>query len=180
MQLDFEIDKLTHSLEDATTGHILCTDVLPVEKADLKVISKKFGWRFNWETEISAPEKQIYKLILQQQPDTIQGLICFEKKSDHIFMHLIETAPHNFGKTKKYIGVAGNLVAFGCKLSFEYGFEGYMAFDSKTKLMGHYERTLGAKVLYGQKMALNTDASMKLINDYYPDFLTCKNKDNGK
>ena len=33
---DFEIDKLTHSLEDASTGSILLTEVLPLEKSDLK------------------------------------------------------------------------------------------------------------------------------------------------
>jgi len=170
MQLDFEIDKLTRSLEDATTGVVLLTIVLPLEKADLKVITRKYGWKFNWKTEFAVPEKQVFKLVLQKEPKTIQGLICFEKKSDHIFMHLIETAPHNFGKTKKYFGVAGNLVAFGCKLSFEYGFEGCIAFESKTKLISHYEQTLGAKVLFGQRMELNTRASIKLINQYYPEF----------
>jgi len=170
MKFDFEIDKLTHSLEDTTTGDILLSEVLPLEKVDLRVVSKKSGWRFNWEQEFADANKQIYKLILQQQPKLIQGLICFEKKPDHIFMPLIETAPHNFGKTKKYFGVAGNLVAFGCKLSFEYGFDGYVAFESKTKLIGHYEKTLGAKLLYGQMMELNTNASIKLIKDYYPDF----------
>ena len=113
---------------------------------------------------------QIFKLVLRQQPDIIQGLICFEKKNDHIFMHLIETAPHNYGKEKKYFGVAGNLVAFGCKLSFEYGFGGYVSFKAKTKLVEHYEKTLGAKLLFGQLMELNTNASIKLINQYYPEF----------
>jgi len=174
MPLDFEIDKLTHSLEDAATGDILFTEVLPLEKEDLKLISKKSGWKFDWKLEFSVPEKQVYKLILQQQHNIIQGLVCFEKKKDHIFMSLIESAPHNFGKIKKYFGVAGNLVAFGCKLSFENGFEGYIAFESKTKLIGHYEKILGARVIYGQKMELNTNASIKLIKDYYPDFLTNK------
>ena len=64
MQLDFEIDKLTHSLEEASTGNILLTEVLPLEKADLKVISKKTGWRFNWKTEFIASEKQVFKLVL--------------------------------------------------------------------------------------------------------------------
>jgi len=174
MQLDFEIDKLTHSLEDAITGEILSTEVLLLEKADLKFVSKKFAWKFDWQTEFSVPEKLVFKLVLHKDPKIIQGLICFEKKSDHIFMSLIESAPHNFGKTKKYFGVAGNLVAFGCKLSFENGFEGYVAFDAKTKLIEHYEETLGAKLLYGQKMELDTIASIKLIKDYYPEFLTNK------
>ena len=174
MQFDFEIDKLTHSLEDAITGDILPSEVLPLVKADFKIISKKIGWKFNWGTEFIATGKQVYKLTLQKEPHTIQGLICLEKKSDHVFMHLIETAPHNLGKIKKYFGVAGNLVAFGCKLSVEYGFEGCIAFDSKTSLINHYEVTLGAKVLFGQRMEINTTAAIKLINQYYPEFLTSK------
>ena len=179
MKLDFKIDKLTNSLEDTLTGEVFSTEVLPLEKKNLKVLLKKFGWKFNWEIEYIVPEKKVFKLIIQQKPNEIQGLICLEKKCDHIFMHLIETAPHNFGKTKKYLGVAGNLVAFGCRLAFENGFEGYIAFESKTKLIGHYEKTLGAKVLYGQKMELDTNASIKLIKGYYPDFFNKKNIDNG-
>jgi len=169
MHLDLEIDKLTNSLEDLTTGNIFPSEVLPLEKSDLKLVSKKTGWKFNWETEFLNPYRNIFKLVLQKNIQ-IQGLICFEKKPDHIFMHLIETAPHNFGKTKKYLGVAGNLVAFGCKLSFENGFDGYMAFEAKTKLINHYELTLGAKVLFGQRMEINTNASIKLIKQYFPEF----------
>ena len=174
MRLYFEIDKLSHSLEDTTTGDILLTEVLLLEKVDLKFITKKSGWKFNWKTEFSNLNKQVYKLFLKNDPKVIQGLISLEKKTDHIFMSLIETAPHNFGKTKKYLGVAGNLVAFGCKLSFEKGFEGYVSFESKTKLIEHYKKTLGAKILFGQHMELDTNASRKLISRYFPDFLTNK------
>jgi hypothetical protein len=170
MQFDFEIDKLTCSLEDTQTGATLLTEILPLDKGDFKIISKNLGWKFNWRTEVIAPEKQVYKLILQKEPKVIQGLICLEKKSDHVFMSLIESAPHNLGKIKKYFGVAGNLVAFGCKLSFEYGFEGCIAFDSKTALISHYELTLGAKLLFGQRMEINTVAAIKLVNQYYPEF----------
>jgi hypothetical protein len=170
MQLDLEVDKLTNSLEDATTGEVLLTQVLPLEKADLKLITTKMGWNFNWKTEFYVPEKQIYKLIIETEPETIQGLICLEKRLGHIFIHLIETAPHNFGKTKKYLGVAGNLVAFVCKISYEIGFDGYVSFKAKTKLIEHYSKTLGAKVLYDQYMEIATSASIKLIKDYFPDF----------
>jgi hypothetical protein len=90
--------------------------------------------------------------------------------TDHIFMPLIEAAPHNFGKTKQYLGVMGNLVAFGCKLSFEKGFDGYLSFESKTKLIKHYEKVLGANILFGQRMEIDTNAAINLISRYYPDF----------
>jgi len=170
MQLDFEIDKLTRSLEDAATGDIFLSEVMQLEKPDLQLVSKKMGWKFNWKTEFFNSDRQVFKLVLQKDIQLIQGLISFERKADHVFMHLIETAPHNFGKTKKYLGVTGNLVAFGCKLSFEYGFDGYMAFESKTKLIDHYKLTLGAKVLFGQRMEINTNASIKLIKQYFPEF----------
>ena len=170
MQFDFEIDKLTHSLEDTKTGEILLTGILPLDKTELKDITKKSGWKFNWKTEFIAPEKQVFKLVLSEEPKIVQGLICFEKKSDHIFVHLIETAPHNFGKNKKYFGVLGNLIAFCCKVSYQNGFDGELGFDSKTNLIPHYIKELGARHFGGQRMVILKDAAKKLITRYYPDF----------
>ncbi len=87
--------------------------------------------------------------------------------SDHIFMDLLETAFFNRKKNKMYLGVAGNLVAFACKLSLELGFEGYIAFNAKTSLIKHYELTLGAVNTSGQKMMINPKESLKLINQYF-------------
>lgn len=50
-------------------------------------------------------------------------------------MHLVENAPFNIGKGKIYEGVAGNLVAYACKESFQKGFDGNVAFISKTRLL---------------------------------------------
>ena len=170
MQFDLEIDKLTHSLEDTQTGEILLTEILPLDKAKLRDVTKKSGWRFNWKTEFLAPEKQVFKLVLQEEAKNVQGLICFEKKSDHIFVHLIETAPHNLGKSKKYFGVLGNLIAFCCKVSYQNGFDGELGFDSKTNLIPHYIKELGARHFGGQRMVILQDAAINLITRYYPDF----------
>lgn len=62
-------------------------------------------------------------------------------------MHLVENAPFNKGKTKVYAGVAGNLVAFACKLSFQRGHEGNVSFISKTQLIHNYEKSLGHIIL---------------------------------
>lgn len=86
---------------------------------------------------------------------------------DHIFLHLIESAPFNFGKPKLYEGVPGNLVAFSCKKSVEKGYEGFVAFVSKTKLMRHYEEMLEAHCIGGQRMAIGREAAAKLINRYF-------------
>jgi hypothetical protein len=38
-------------------------------------------------------------------------------------MPLIESARFSKGRHKLYKGVAGNLVAYGCKISFEKGYD---------------------------------------------------------
>ena len=97
----------------------------------------------------------------------IQGLLCIEDKKDHIFLHLLESAKFNKGKQKVYLGVAGNLVAFACKISFEKGYEGFVAFDSKTALIKHYEQTLGATHFRGQRMFIETRAATQLVAKYF-------------
>jgi hypothetical protein len=49
MELDFEIDKITESIENAGTGETLDTLVLPVTKADIEEATKKNGWLFYWK-----------------------------------------------------------------------------------------------------------------------------------
>lgn len=99
-------------------------------KADLKHVTKKNGWQFNWKSEA-------------------------------------ESAPFNFGKPKLYEGVPGNLVAFACKESRDKGYEGCISFTSKTKLIGHYEKTLGAVHLGNHRMVIYPNAAEKLINRYF-------------
>jgi len=169
IHLDFEVDKLTNSIENILTGDVFATDVLPVNNEDLKIVAKKNGWLFDWKHEYKQPEREVYKLTIINNITIIQGLICLEVKSDHIYMHLVESAPFNKGKTKVYAGVPGNLVAFACRLSFRRGFEGNVSFLSKSQLINHYMETLGAFHIGGRRMIIETQAALKLINKYFPN-----------
>ena len=82
-------------------------------------------------------------------------------------MHLIESAKFNKGKIKIYSGVPGNLVAFACKVSFDNGYDGYLAFDAKTVLVKHYQETLYATHFKGTKMMIETTAANRLISKYF-------------
>jgi len=166
--LDFEIDKLTNSIENVVTGDRFATDVTIISITDLKTVTKKNGWLFDWKLELKQPEKDVYKLTIVNNQSVIQGLLSLEIKSDHVYMHLVESAPFNKGKIKVYAGVPGNLVAFACKLSFQRGHEGNVSFFSKTQLVQHYVDTLGAIHFGGRIMIINTDAALKLINKYFP------------
>lgn len=165
--LDFEVDKLTNSIENVKSGDSFPTEISLLTKTDLKPLTKKNGWQFNWASEFKAPAREVYKLTITNNPGIIQGIISLEVKTDHVYMHLIESAPFNIGKSKTYLGVPGNLVAFACKLSFQRGGEGYVSFLSKTRLIEHYEKTLGAVHSGGRNMIITTEVALKLTNKYF-------------
>ena len=100
----------------------------------------------------------------------LQGLVSLENRGDHFYLHLIENAPANLGNNKVYQGVAGNLVAFACKLAFESGHQGTVSFVSKTVLIQHYADTLGAVHFGGHLMVMLTGPALALTRKYFKDF----------
>ncbi len=167
--LDFEVDKITNSIENVITGDSFATHISLVTTEDLKKIGKKQGWVFNWKNEFKQPNKSVYKLTIASSPNIIQGLISLTPipNEKHVFMHLIESSIFNRGKNKVYKGVAGNLVAYACKLSFEIGGHGFVSFVSKTKLITHYVQTLGATHFGGHLMIIPTESALKLTGKYF-------------
>ena len=107
-------------------------------------------------------------MVTKKEPNIIQGLVSFEKNDGFVYLHLIENSSINIGSNKKYIGVAGNLVAFVCKMSVEYGYEGVVVFEPKTALIPHYEKTLGAVLIGNRRMAIFEENAKMLINMYFP------------
>ena len=167
IKLDFIIDKLTNSIQNTVSGDSFQTEVSTFTTKDLKQSTKKNGWKFNWKQELTNNNREVYKLTIVNNPDIIQGLISFTIKNDHIYMDLIESAPFNLGRNKIYEGVAGNLVAFACKVAFQRGFDGFLSFTAKTKLIEHYEKTLGAYHFGNHLMILETKASTILVDKYF-------------
>ena len=169
-RFDLEIDKLTRSIENAVSGDSFKTEVIVLTPADIRKL-KKTDWLFDWKAESKVSDRTVYKLVIVDNATIIQGLISLEDRGDHIFMSLIESSKFNRGIRKIYLGVPGNLVAYACKVSFDKGYGGYISFESKTKLIKHYQKTLGAHVIFGNMMALDTKAAARLIDQYFPQNL---------
>ncbi len=167
--LDFEIDKLTNSVVNVFTGDSFETQITPLTKTDLKTVTKKNGWSFNWTYELKQTDREVHKLTIENNSAIIQGLVSFSVRADHVFMHLVESAPFNIGRNKVYEGVPGNLVAFACQVSFKNGLQGFVSFVSKTKLIDHYVKSLGAYHFGGHLMVISTDAAQALVNKYFKD-----------
>jgi hypothetical protein len=156
IELDFEVDALTNSIRNTVSGDSFRTEVLLLTKADLNQLTSKNGWNFDWKAELEDNTKDVYKLTIGGNPNIIQGLVSFTVNADHIYMNLLENVPFNLGRNKLCEGVAGNLVAFVCKISFQKGFDGYVSFTAKHAIP-----------FSGQLMIINTSAANILIDKYF-------------
>ncbi len=66
--LAFEIDKLTRSIENVVTGDSFQTVVLPFTKDDLKNVTRKNGWLFDWKQELKTSGRTTFKLTSRTTP----------------------------------------------------------------------------------------------------------------
>lgn len=165
--LDFVIDRLTNSIENIITGDSFQTEVSLFTIDDAKKCTKKNGWNFDWKIELKDNNREVYKLTIVNNLSVIQGLISLSYEVDHVFMHLLENAPFNIGRSKMYEGVMGNLVAYACKLSFQHGYDGFVSFTAKTKLIEHYEEILGAYHFGNSRMILGNKPAQLLVDKYF-------------
>ena len=167
IEQNFIIDKLTDSILNTISGDSFQTEVGKLTSIDIKSVTKKNKWNFNWKVEFNDLKKEVYKLTIINNSSIIQGLLSITIEQDHVYMNLLESSPFNIGKNKLYEGVAGNLVAYACKVSFQKGFEAFVAFTAKTNLIKHYEENLGAYHFKNQRMIIETESAKKLITRYF-------------
>jgi hypothetical protein len=168
-KLDFIVDKLTNSIENALTGEKFETEIVLLTTHDLTRL-RTLTWAFDWTLELLDPEREVHALVKKIEPDQWQGFVSFSNEADHVFMHLLESAPFNQGHEKLYEGVAANLVAFVCKTSFERGRAGNIVFEAKTRLISHYEKSLGAQRFSLNRMFITTASAYRLVQQYFPNF----------
>ncbi len=83
--IDIEIDKLTRSIENVKTGDSFETDVLLLDTNDLKSITKKNSWHFDWKGEFKKVDSDVYKLTIRNNLTVIQGLISVTERVDHVY-----------------------------------------------------------------------------------------------
>ena len=165
--LDIKIDKLTPCLEKASTGEIVNTSYEKVTKDDLSSLN---NWLFNWN-DTFLKDCLIYK-VLAEGDLRIQGLIAVkdEPENNALYIKIAESAPHNRGKNKEYLGTGGHLFAVAALISFEKGYGGFMYMDAKNKrLVDHYIEILNASFVGGihpYRISVSEAAAKRLIEFY--------------
>ncbi|MDR3695929.1 hypothetical protein [Mucilaginibacter sp.] len=165
--IDLIIDGLTNSINKVDNGNSFETVILPATDDDIRRIVKKDGWHFSWKAEFNHDDREVLKLVKVDEPEIIQGLLSLSDMEGFVYVHLAESAPVNFGANKEHEGVGGNLFAYACKRSWDQGNEGFVSFQAKTKLIGHYENILGAIHTGGHNMIIYPQEALFLIKQYF-------------
>lgn len=49
---DVEIDELTNSIRNVSSGNRFSTDISRITKTDLKKVTQKDDWQFDWRLEL--------------------------------------------------------------------------------------------------------------------------------
>lgn len=130
---------------------------------------KKDGWNFNWRELSKEKNSRMFVLKTIGLNPGVEGALQLQTENELLIMNVLEIAPHNIGrKNKKYDYVAGCLIAFACKESFKVKseYKGFLTFMSKTSLMKWYSKKYGADVALGQRMYIDSENGLKLINEY--------------
>lgn len=74
IEQNFIIDKLTDSILNTISGDSFQTEVSRMTSLDLKNITKKNKWNFDWKVKFSDLQKEVYKLTIVNNSSIIQGL----------------------------------------------------------------------------------------------------------
>jgi len=168
VKIDIFIDKLTPCLVEVASGKVFPTTFCLASEKEITGLTKK-GWLFDW-ADVDLRKTNVYKLLIKDD-NTMQGLISAEVIRGAVYVHLVESAPHNRGKTKQYEGVGGHLFAIAMKLSVVNGFDGYIFFEAKNiELVQHYTKMLGASRLpthvHEYRMEVSEEQAYKILNEY--------------
>ncbi|SED10304.1 hypothetical protein [Paenibacillus sp. GP183] len=139
---------------------------LSLQPYDVKQQIHNWDEAFDWTVYFGQPGVEVYKMLITGN-DVIQGAIALERKEDHVYIHLIESAPNN-RYDKEFDLIGEHLVAFACKRSMDIGYDGLVAFRSKTRprLLAYYIRDIHAQHIGGGHMIISESVAEELIMLY--------------
>lgn len=152
---------------DILNNQLTEAEIIPLTKKE-DIPLKKDGWNFNWRQLARQDNSQPYILKLVDPPKTVEGALLLRIEAEMLIMDVLEIAPHNVGKNKRFDFVAGALIAYACRESFkiEGNYKGFLTFVAKTKLIDWYKKKYGAELTLGQRMFIDWENGKKLIEEY--------------
>lgn len=132
------------SLTEKTTNTDKPVRVGVVVDEDYKLLTKK-RYFFAWKSFKFRTDTRVFKLQTYDNDDIlgVMALIDFPLEK-RIEINLLASSVENVGDTKIYEGIAGNLIAYACRVAVrQYGSDACVSLKPKTKLKQHYIRKYG-------------------------------------
>ena len=145
-----------------------------IESKNINVKKNDFkDWTFDWYNQ--SRKSDVILAIKDKSTSEVIGLIGLtdDKSNKAVYVDLIEASPannpknKNFKGKKEYSGIGGRLLAEAVKESYEKGYDGFIYFDAKTKLIEYYKREFGARLIGTQRMAIFEEEAKKLYEKYF-------------
>ena len=152
---------------DTKNNRLIEAEIVAAERKNAPL--KKDGWKFNWKQLVQEQDAQTFILRTIETPQSVEGALHLKVESEMLIMDALEIASHNIGRNnKRYDYIAGCLIAFACRESFKLDgrYKGFLTFVSKTNLIKWYSDKYGAELALGQRMYIDSEAGVKLINEY--------------
>ena len=123
--------------------------VEPMKASDAEQTNRPPYWQTSWTSEYLADDR--YERYAVKSGNELIGLGAYEVKESSLVVHIVymeaqpESNPTIVGDNRKYRGIGRLLIAFGIKLSIDYGFNGDVVLEAKTEeLARHYSKDYGA------------------------------------
>ena len=149
-----------------------------VEPATTQDFEKTADWQTSWLSTAAAsmPNKVA---LHRQDTQELLGLMSYAVDGENLVVEIvyIESAYHSnenmlreYGRSKKYIGIAKALFAYAINVSKEAGFDGVLVFKAKTsELVEYYMREFGAMHAGSYdpfRLIIWEDAAEQIIAEY--------------
>jgi hypothetical protein len=154
------------NIVEVLTGKIYAIEVLTVESADYKLLSKA-RYSFDWNEEKT---QEVYKLVIKGQNE-ILGLVSIERIPSEwrIHIRLLTVSLENKGEEKVFEKIAGNLIAFVSKIAVaDYGELACVSLRPKSSIAQHYITKYNMNIT-GLTLSLEVPEIIDLINQYDHD-----------
>ncbi len=148
----------------------------PMKMQDAMETQKEPAWQSDWTSD-AVNQKRYLNYAVKVKGELV-ALGCYEILENILLVHIryIEAQPQSnpvmTKKGRKYHGIGRLLIAYGIKLSIDYGFGGDVTFEAKTsELEQHYIRDFGAVKIptfeaSAPRLMIADEAARVLFADY--------------
>lgn len=123
--------------------------ILPMTQEDADQTNASPVWQTSWTSDYLMNER--FEKYAVKVDDELIALGAYEILKNTLVVHIVymeaqpESNPVLDGDNPKYTEIGRLLIAYGIKLSIDYGFAGDVVLEAKTeKLARHYEQDFGA------------------------------------